>query len=71
MLDITKQEQEDFFKIEENLLMLHCMEENLRLISTSYANDDKVVCSALYGIATVIDEQIHEIENKLGHTVGP
>lgn len=50
--------------------MLHCMEENLRLISTSYADDDKVVCSTLYGIATVIDEQIHEIENKLGHTVG-
>lgn len=60
-------ESSPLFKIEDNLMMLHCIESNIRLLSI--AVDDDRIASALYGIATVIDEQIHEIENKLGHTV--
>lgn len=69
MLDTTKQEQEDFFKIEENLMLLHSMSENLRIVSSGISDENPSLEKALYGISRVIDEQIHEIENKLGHTV--
>lgn len=52
-------------EIEENLFILQCIEENLRLVSTSCVNDEPSISSALYGIVASIDDQINKIENKL------
>lgn len=69
MLDSKEYEKEDFFKIEGNLLLLRCMIDNIRLISVSEEVSDSIG-SALFGIMLTIDNQMHDIENKLGHTVG-
>ena len=60
-----EQNKESYIEIEENIFMLRCIEENLRLVSTSCANDEPSISSALYGIVASIDDQINKIENKL------
>ena len=45
--------------------MLRCIEENLRLISTSCSSEEMSISSALYGIVAFMDGQVNEIENKL------
>lgn len=66
MLDTTKQEH--FFKIEENLLLLHGMGENLRIVSEGINDESPSLAVALYGVARVIEGQIQEIETKLLNT---
>lgn len=60
-----EQKKENYIEIEENIFMLRCIEENLRLISTSCSNEEMSISSALYGIVAFIDGQVNEIENKL------
>lgn len=60
-----EQKKQTFIEIEENLFILRCIEENLRLVSTSCVNDEPSISSALYGIVASIDDQISKIENKL------
>ena len=50
-------ETSPLFKIEDNLMMLHCIESNIRLLSI----DDDCVGSALHGIATSLETQIVQI----------
>lgn len=52
-------ETSPLFKIEDNLMMLHCIESNIRLLSI--AVDDDRIASALYGIATSLETQIVQI----------
>lgn len=66
MLDTTKQEH--FFKIEENLLLLHGMGENLRIVSEGINDESPSLAVALYEVARVIEGQIQEIETKLLNT---
>lgn len=54
----------EYLKIEENLLIMRCMIDNLRLISTSDELDE-VPSSALFGIMLTMDTQLEEIETKL------
>lgn len=61
----NKQIQENFYKVEENLSLLHGMGENLRIVSEGINDEDEGLATALYGIARVIEGQIQEIENKL------
>lgn len=49
-------ETSPLFKIEDNLMMLHCIESNIRLLSI--AVDDDCIGSALHGIATSLETQI-------------
>lgn len=60
-----EQKKESYIEIEENIFMLRCIEENLRLISTSCSSGEMSISSALYGIVAFIDGQVNEIENKL------
>ena len=60
----NKQIPENFYKVEENLSLLHGMGENLRIVSEGINDEDKGLATALYGIR-VIEGQIQEIENKL------
>ncbi len=60
-----EQKKESYIEIEENIFMLRCIEENLRLISTSCSREEMSISSALYGIVAFIDGQVNEIENKL------
>lgn len=60
-----EQKKESYIEIEENIFMLCCIEENLRLISTSCSSEEMSISSALYGIVAFIDGQVNEIENKL------
>lgn len=60
-----EQKKESYIEIEENIFMLRCIEENLRLISTSCSSEEMPISSALYGIVAFIDGQVNEIENKL------
>jgi hypothetical protein len=60
-----EQKKESYIEIEENIFMLRCIEENLRLISTSCSSEEMSISSALYGIVAFIDGQVNEIENKL------
>lgn len=52
-------ETSPLFKIEDNLMMLHCIESNIRLLSI--AVDDDCIASELYGIATSLETQIVQI----------
>lgn len=52
-------ETSPLFKIEDNLMMLHCIESNIRLLSI--AVDDDCIASALHGIATSLETQIVQI----------
>lgn len=54
----------EYLKIEENLLIMRCMIDNLRLISTSDELDE-VPSSALFGIMLTMNTQLEEIETKL------
>ena len=60
-----EQKKESYIEIEENIFMLRCIEENLRLISTSCSSEEMSISSALYGIVAFTDGQVNEIENKL------
>lgn len=60
-----EQKKQNFMEIEENIFMLRCIEENLRLISISCSSEEMSISSALYGIVAFIDGQVNEIENKL------
>lgn len=60
-----KQISENYFIIEENLMLLHSMSENLRIVSSGISDENPSLATALYGIARVIEGQINEIENKL------
>lgn len=51
-------------KIEENLLVMHCMIDNLRLIATS-DEIEQVVGSAVFGIVLTMDKQLEEIETNI------
>lgn len=61
----NKQIQKSFYKVEENLSLLHGMGENLRIVSEGINSEEPSLATALYGIARVIEGQIQEIENKL------
>lgn len=52
-------ETSPLFKIEDNLMMLHCIESNIRLLSIAVVDD--CVGSALHGIATSLETQIVQI----------
>lgn len=60
-----KQISENYFIIEENLMLLHSMSENLRIVSSSISDENPSLGKALYGVARVIEWQTNEIENKL------
>lgn len=60
-----KQIPENYFIVEENLMLLHSMGENLRIVSSGISDENQSLATALYGIARVIEWQINEIENKL------
>ena len=60
-----KQISENSFMIEENLMLLHSMGENLRIVSSGISDENPSLAKALYGIARVIEGQIDEIESKL------
>lgn len=60
-----KQIPENYFIVEENLMLLHSMGENLRIVSSGISDENPSLEKALYGISRVIEGQINEIENKL------
>ena len=60
-----KQISENYFIIEENLMLLHSMSENLRIVSSGISDENPSLEKALYGISRVIEGQINEIEDKL------
>ena len=60
-----KQISENYFIIEENLMLLHSMSENLRIVSSGISDENPSLEKALYGVARVIGWQTNEIENKL------
>lgn len=60
-----KQISENYFMIEENLMLLHSMGENLRIVSSGISDENPSLAKVLYGIARVIEGQIDEIESKL------
>lgn len=53
-----------YLKIEENLLVMRCMIDNLRLIATS-DEVEQVVGSAVFGIVLTMDKQLEEIETNI------
>ena len=53
-----------YLKIEENLLVMRCMIDNLRLIATS-DEVEQVVGSAVFGIVVTMDKQLEEIETNI------
>ena len=59
---------ENYFIVGENLLLLHGMGENLRIVSEGINDENPSLAVALYGIARVIEGQIEEIETKLLNT---
>lgn len=61
---MLEQVTKDYLKIEENLLIMRCMIDNLRLISTS-EELEQVPSSALFGIMLTMNKQLEEIETKL------
>lgn len=60
-----KQISENYFIIEENLMLLHSMSENLRIVSSGISDENQSLEKTLYGISRVIEGQINEIEDKL------
>lgn len=60
-----KQISENYFIVEENLMLLRSMGENLRIVSSGISDENPSLATALYGIARVIEWQINEIESKL------
>lgn len=67
-METVQQIPENYFIIEENLMLLHSMSENLRIVSSGISDENPSLEKALYGIARVIEGQIEEIETKLLNT---
>lgn len=64
MLSKKEHVTNSYLKIEENLLVMRCMIDNLRLIATS--NEiEQVVGSAVFGIVLTMDKQLEEIETNI------
>ena len=64
-METEQQIPENYFTVEENLMLLHSMGENLRIVSSGISDESQSLAITLYGIARVIEGQINEIENKL------
>lgn len=64
MLSKKEHVTNSYLKIEENLLVMHCMIDNLRLIATS-DEIEQVVGSAVFGIVLTMDKQLEEIETNI------
>lgn len=64
MLSKKEHVTNSYLKIEENLLVMRCMIDNLRLIATS-DEVEQVVGSAVFGIVLTMDKQLEEIETNI------
>lgn len=64
MLSKKEHVTNSYLKIEENLLVMCCMIDNLRLIATS-DEIEQVVGSAVFGIVLTMDKQLEEIETNI------
>lgn len=64
MLSKKEHVTNSYLKIEENLLVMRCMIDNLRLIATS-DEVEQVVGSAVFGIVLKMDKQLEEIETNI------
>lgn len=64
MLSEKEHVTNSYLKIEENLLVMRCMIDNLRLIATS-DEVEQVVGSAVFGIVLTMDKQLEEIETNI------
>lgn len=64
MLSKKEHVTNSYLKIEENLLVMRCMIDNLRLIATS-DEAEQVVGSAVFGIVLTMDKQLEEIETNI------
>ncbi len=64
MLSKKEHVTNSYLKIEENLLVMRCMIDNLRLIATS-DEIEQVVGSAVFGIVLTMDKQLEEIETNI------
>lgn len=64
MLSKKEHVTNSYLKIEENLLVMRCMIDNLRLIATS-DEIEQVVGSAVFGIVLTMDKQLEEIETNV------
>ena len=54
-----------YIEVEENLLLLHCMEENLRILSAGVDRDYPSLGSALYGVVLIIEDNLTQVDEKL------
>lgn len=64
MLSKKEHVTNSYLKIEENLLVMRCMIDNLRLIATS-DEVEQVVGSVVFGIVLTMDKQLEEIETNI------
>lgn len=64
MLSKKEHVTNSYLKIEENLLVMRCMINKLRLIATS-DEIEQVVGSAVFGIVLTMDKQLEEIETNI------
>ena len=64
MLSKKEHVTNSYLKIEENLLVMRCMIDNLRLIATS-DEVEQVAGSAVFGIVLTMDKQLEEIETNI------
>ena len=64
MLSKKEHVTNSYLKIEENLLVMRCMIDNLRLIATS-DEVEQVMGSAVFGIVLTMDKQLEEIETNI------
>lgn len=64
MLSKKEHVTNSYLKIEENLLVMRCMIDNLRLISTS-DEIEQVVGSAVFDIVLTMEKQLKEIETNV------
>ena len=64
MLSKKEHVTNSYLKIEENLLVMRCMIDNLRLIATG-DEIEQVVGSAVFGIVLTMDKQLEEIETNI------
>lgn len=64
MLSKKEHVTNSYLKIEENLLVMRCTIDNLRLIATS-DEVEQVVGSAVFGIVLTMNKQLEEIETNI------
>ena len=64
MLSKKEHVTNSYLKIEENLLVMRCMIDNLRLIATS-DEVEQGVGLAVFGIVLTMDKQLEEIETNI------